>query len=139
MRPMAILALVLAGLLVAVVVVLVLEIRRRWTDAAREAARWAEVVEVQALVHREVEELLREELAQALDRVQAPQAAVAFSQSERAVRAAPVEGATTMEGEELSLGDLERATAQLLAEEAEKRGIDPSELSVETGPSSGGL
>lgn len=139
MRPIAIICILLGtGMVGAVLLALRLELSRGREIAEavdREALRWIRLGEEARASNEALVQLLRDELSQALDRVQMPEAAVQFSQSERVARTATgqPEGPVTVDGEgnELSLAELQRQTDELLESELARRGIDPSELQAE--------
>lgn len=149
MRPMAWVAIAEAALIAYLVFKVVRGDRRadgRVREVQRLAVAQANLADGRADV---VIMALRDELHRALDRIQMPEAAVADSQADRAMRvpqraSGPVP--ILSEEREPSLGDAERAQAreylkvelEQVEKELEARGVHPSELSPETGASSVG-
>lgn len=143
MRPMAIVALALLGLLIALGLAYWRERRRDvgLSDAERASAVKAQTMVVavyegilarQEVRHRAELEVAHEELHKALDRVQAPEWAVQDSQAERAVKAGNVDPGVTGAVVELPMSDAMRERQEQIEVELERklmeRGVEPSEL-----------
>lgn len=143
MRPMAIVALALLGLLIALGLAYWRERRRDvgLSDAERASAVKAQTMVVavyegilarQEVRHRAELEVAHEELHKALDRVQAPEWAVQDSQAERAVKQGNVDPGVTGAVVELPMSDAMRERQEQIEVELERklmeRGVEPSEL-----------
>jgi hypothetical protein len=152
MRPMAIVAI---GELVLLAVVVLAYLRMRHNLSYRiDSAVKIAATRAQAELERERRRFdedrrfLKDELAKALDRVQAPQYAVEDSIASRVQRTprprvhepslGEQEQARERELAMRGLTEEQRAIEQELQRKLEERGIDPSELSQEAGPSLGG-
>jgi hypothetical protein len=142
-RPMAIVALGLLGLLIGAGIALYRERRRDsgLSDTEREGyqqqvamvcATYEGMLARQEVRHRAELEVAHEELHKALDRVQAPEWAVQDSQAERAIRNGNVDPGITGAVQELPLSKEMLERQEQLEVELERklreRGVDPSEL-----------